>query len=160
MPALGEGKFVVQINVLDLNQKPVATYNYNWLIDVTPPAANALTANTGSGSTAGDVWKLGLEATGQYDFTSSGVSDANGIDKGLIYIYRQDGSLYSTTQMQYDVSGQKMYHTYSKNSVKGTGIPDSNPMKTSLQKLLSSITQVIAERCQLKNFATTTRWVR
>ncbi len=41
--------------------------NYNWLIDVTPPAANALTANTGSGSTAGDVWKLGLEATGQYD---------------------------------------------------------------------------------------------
>ncbi|EPS9321438.1 Ig-like domain repeat protein, partial [Enterobacter hormaechei] len=41
-------------------------------------------------------------------------------------IYRQDGSLYSTTQMQYDVSGQKMYHTYSKNSVKGTGIPDSN----------------------------------
>ncbi|EFC4473983.1 DUF4165 domain-containing protein [Escherichia coli] len=126
LPALGEGKFVVQINVLDLNQKPVATYNYNWLIDVTPPAANALTANTGSGSTAGDVWKLGLEATGQYDFTSSGVSDANGIDKGLIYIYRQDGSLYSTTQMQYDVSGQKMYHTYSKNSVKGTGIPDSN----------------------------------
>lgn len=80
LPALGEGKFVVQINVLDLNQKPVATYNYNWLIDVTPPAANALTANTGSGSTAGDVWKLGLEATGQYDFTSSGVSDANGID--------------------------------------------------------------------------------
>ncbi|MDS0689474.1 DUF4165 domain-containing protein [Escherichia coli] len=53
LPALGEGKFVVQINVLDLNQKPVATYNYNWLIDVTPPAANALTANTGSGSTAG-----------------------------------------------------------------------------------------------------------
>ncbi|MDF3660519.1 DUF4165 domain-containing protein, partial [Enterobacter hormaechei] len=39
LPALGEGKFVVQINVLDLNQKPVATYNYNWLIDVTPPAA-------------------------------------------------------------------------------------------------------------------------
>ena len=35
LPALGEGKFVVQINVLDLNQKPVATYNYNWLIDVT-----------------------------------------------------------------------------------------------------------------------------
>ncbi|EDI6164463.1 hypothetical protein CEX13_08995 [Salmonella enterica subsp. enterica serovar Montevideo] len=33
-------------------------------------------------------------------------------------------------------------------------------MKTLLQKLLSSITQVIAERCQLKNFATTTRWVR
>ncbi|HAU6963245.1 TPA: DUF4165 domain-containing protein [Salmonella enterica subsp. enterica serovar Kottbus] len=29
LPALGEGKFVVQINVLDLNQKPVATYNYN-----------------------------------------------------------------------------------------------------------------------------------
>lgn len=62
--------------------------------------------------------KLGLEQRGEYDFTSSGVSDANGIDKGLIYIYRQDGSLYSTTQMQYDVSGQKRCTTYSWNSVK------------------------------------------
>lgn len=106
------------------------------------------------------MWKLGLEATGQYDFTSSGVSDANGIDKGLIYIYRQDGSLYSTTQMQYDVSGQKMYHTYSKNSVKGTGIPDSNLDEDFTAKVVIFDNAGNSRTLPTQNFATTTRWVR
>jgi hypothetical protein len=114
LPALGEGKSVVQVSILDLNQSVVATYSYNWLIDTTPPTGNALTANAGNGSASGNVWKLGLEATGQWDFTSANVSDVNGIEKGLFYVYRSDGSLYSTTQMQYDVTGKKMYHTYSK----------------------------------------------
>ncbi|MGV7963849.1 Ig-like domain-containing protein [Photorhabdus tasmaniensis] len=126
LPALGEGKSTVQVNILDLNQSVVASYSYNWLIDTTPPTGNALTANASNGSTAGSVWKLGLEATGQYDFTSTNVTDANGIEKGLIYIYRSNGSLFSTTQMQYDITGKKMYHTYTKNSVKSVGIPDSN----------------------------------
>lgn len=126
LPALGEGKSVVQVSILDLNQSVVATYSYNWLIDTTPPTGNALTANAGNGSASGNVWKLGLEATGQWDFTSANVSDVNGIEKGLFYVYRSDGSLYSTTQMQYDVTGKKMYHTYSKNTTKGVGIPDSN----------------------------------
>ncbi|EIR0277885.1 DUF4165 domain-containing protein [Salmonella enterica] len=126
LPMLGEGQSVVQVSILDLNQSVVATYSYNWLIDTTPPNGDALTANVGSGSTSGSIWKLGLEATGQYDFTSTNVTDLNGIDKGLFYVYRSDGTLFSTTQMQYDITGQKIYQTYAKHSVKGTGIPDSN----------------------------------
>ncbi len=88
LPALGEGKLIVQVNILDLNQSVVATYNYNWTIDTTPPAANALTATTSLGTGTGAVFKLGLEAVAQYSFLSTGIADAVGIDKGIFEIYR------------------------------------------------------------------------
>ena len=94
---LGEGRSVVQVSILDLNQSVVATYSYNWLVDTTPLSVNALTGNAAYGSTAGSVWKMGLEATGQFDFTSTNVTDVNGIEKGMFYVYRSNGSLFSTT---------------------------------------------------------------
>lgn len=127
LPALGEGQYTVQVNILDLQKNIVATYSYNWMLDSTPPTGSALTANASSGTAVpGTVFKLGLEATGQYDFTSSNVTDANGIDKGVFNIYRADGSLYSSTAMQYDITGKKMYFTYAKNGSKGATMPTSN----------------------------------
>ena len=126
IPTLGEGRVVVQVNILDLSQKTVASYSYPWLIDTTPPAGNPLTVNVGSGIGSGPVFKLGLESTGQWDFTSTGVNDANGIEKGVFTVIRENGSVYSTTQMKYEPTGQKMYHTYTNNSIKGEGIPTSN----------------------------------
>jgi hypothetical protein len=115
----------VQVSILDLNQSVVATYSYNWLIDTTPPTGNALTANAGNGSASG--------ASGSWDWRRPGngilpqpMSRCEWYREGIVYVYRSDGSLYSTTQMQYDVTGKKMYHTYSKNTTKGVGIPDSN----------------------------------
>ena len=99
LPVLGEGRSVVQVSILDLNQSVVATYSYNWLVDTTPLSVNALTGNAAYGSTAGSVWKMGLEATGQFDFTSTNVTDVNGIEKGMFYVYHSNGSLFSTTQM-------------------------------------------------------------
>jgi len=126
LPALGEGKFIVQINILDLNQSVVATYSYNWTLDTTPPTANPLTATVGMGTGTGPVFKLGLEAVYQYSFISSGINDTNGIDKGIFEIYRANGSLFSTTPMKYNVGDKTMYMPYTAASVKQPGIPDSN----------------------------------
>ncbi len=126
LPALGEGKLIVQVNILDLNQSVVATYNYNWTIDTTPPAANALTATTSLGTGTGAVFKLGLEAVAQYSFLSTGIADAVGIDKGIFEIYRANGTLFSSTPMKYNVGDKTMYLPYTFASVKQPGIPDSN----------------------------------
>nr|UGK56478.1 hypothetical protein [Escherichia coli] len=122
LPVLGEGRSVVQVSILDLNQSVVATYSYNWLVDTTPLSVNALTGNAAYGSTAGSVWKMGLEATGQFDFYLNQCHGRKWHRERYVFM---SIAVTAVCSVRRDWS-EDVSHLLKKNSVKGAGIPDSN----------------------------------
>lgn len=127
LPVLSDGQYKVTVQLLNLKSEVVSTYTYNWTLDTKAPAADDLTALASRGdATPGTTWKLGIEATLQWDIQALNVTDNNGLDSAKLDIYKEDGSLFASNPMKYDASLNKFYYSYAIASTRQAGLPTSN----------------------------------